>query len=342
MQVEHVDTGLSRPMTKSLDEKLARIRGGTYRPTDFIIADARDADMGFGLTAPGPVRTLDGRAERTRSREDYLNAMRVMVREELVDIMLTSASSMETLAEEGLFHESRVTPAVRLNDATDIWHPRGSRYTDSPSRPFATPSLDCIRPLCDLGLYSITFSNDRDCDLETLKTFAAFRKEAAGNRLRYFLEVFNPAFDVGVPDLGAFVNDSIVRTLAGVVSPDRPLFLKTAYNGPAALEEIAGYDPCGLIVGILGGPRGTTRDTFELVAQVEKHGARVALFGRKINLAEDPTTLVVLIRQVVEGSVSPEEAVKAYHGALQRSGVRADLPLEDDLEITDMILRGTS
>jgi hypothetical protein len=330
---------LSPVTAKSLDEKLARIRSGKYRPTDFIIADAKDADMGFGLTAPGPVRTPDGRTGHTRSRADYLNAMRVMVSEELVDIMLTSASSMQTLAEEGLFDESRVTPAVRLNDATDIWHPRGSRYSDSPSRPFATPSLDRIRPFCDLGLYSITFSNDRDCDLETLMAYAAFRREVADHRLRYFLEIFDPAFDIGVPHLGAFVNDSIVRALAGVASPDRPLFLKTAYNGPAALEELAAYDPGGLIVGILGGSRGTTRDTFELLAQVEKHGARVALFGRKINLAEDPRTLVVLIRQVVEGSVSPNEAVKAYHAALHRSGIRADRPLEDDLEITDAVLR---
>ena len=33
---------------------------------------------------------------------------------------------------------------------------------------------------------------------------------------------------------------------------------------------------------------GTTRDTFELLAQGVKYGARVALFGRKIGLAESP------------------------------------------------------
>lgn len=342
MQTEQVDTRLSPVAMKSLDAKLGRIRAGTYRPTDFIIADAKDADMGFGLTAPGPVRTPDGRTHRTRSRADYLNAMREMVSKGLVDIMLTSASSMQTLAEEGLFEESAVTPAVRLNDATDIWHPRGSDYTNTPSRPFASASFDRIRSFCDLGLYSITFSNDRDCELETLTAYAAFRREAADHKLRYFLEVFDPAFDIGVPDLGAFVNDSIVRALAGVTPPDRPLFLKTAYNGPAALEELAAYDPTGLIVGILGGSRGTTRDTLELVAQVEKHGARVALFGRKINLAEDPTTLVALMRQVVVGAVSPEEAVKLYHAALDESGVRADRPLEDDLEVTDGVLRRAS
>ena len=37
---------------KSLDDKLARIRAGEYRPNDFIIADAKDADMAFGMMAP--------------------------------------------------------------------------------------------------------------------------------------------------------------------------------------------------------------------------------------------------------------------------------------------------
>jgi len=37
-----------------------------------------------------------------------------------------------------------------------------------------------------------------------------------------------------------------------------------------------------LVVGLLGGSSGTTRDTFELLSQGEKAGARVALFGRKL------------------------------------------------------------
>ena len=37
-----------------LDDKLARIRSGAYRRSDFIIADAKDPDMGPGLHAVGP------------------------------------------------------------------------------------------------------------------------------------------------------------------------------------------------------------------------------------------------------------------------------------------------
>ena len=84
-----------------------------------------------------------------------------------------------------------------------------------------------------------------------------------------------------------FVNDAIVRCLAGLTEAERPKFLKIAYNGPKALEELASFDP-GLVVGVLGGGAGTTRDCFELIHQAEKYGARVALFGRKINLAEFP------------------------------------------------------
>ena len=44
---------------KLLDAKLSRILEGSYRPSDFIIADAKDGDMGFGLTSPGPERTAE-------------------------------------------------------------------------------------------------------------------------------------------------------------------------------------------------------------------------------------------------------------------------------------------
>ena len=37
-----------------LDEKLARIQSGDYRRRDFIIADAKDGDMGSGITTGGP------------------------------------------------------------------------------------------------------------------------------------------------------------------------------------------------------------------------------------------------------------------------------------------------
>jgi len=322
---------------RTLDQKLNRIRAGRYRHTDFIIADAKDADMGFGLVAPGP----NGQGG-FKSREQYLEAMTAMTRSGLVDIMLMSASSAEALAKRGAFKNSKVTPAVRLNDASDIWSQRGGTYRDHASRPFATAEAAKAAKICDLGLYSITFSNDVERDRETISTYRAFRAEAARHKLRYFLEVFNPAFDIGIKDaeIGEYINDSIIRSLAGVMAADRPLFLKLQYNGPKAMEELASYDPKGLIVGVLGGGKGTTRDTFELALQSERCGARIALFGRKINLAEAPLDLVSLMRQVVEDDISSLDAVKEYHDRLKNAAIKPHRPLDDDIKITEAVLRG--
>jgi hypothetical protein len=57
---------------------------------------------------------------------------------------------------------------------------------------------------------------------------------------------------------------------------------EVADNGPGAMEEPVAYDD-GMIVGVLHGAGGTTRDTRELLARAKRHGARLALVGRKIN-----------------------------------------------------------
>ena len=324
---------------KTLDAKLARIRSGRYTPKDFIIADAKDGDMGFGRAAPGPRR---GEVETLKSKTDYLAAMTEMTRSGLVDIMLMSASSCETLSVKGFFTKSKVTPAVRLNDATDIWSQRASSYRETESYPFRTARPEKIKKMSDLGLYSVTFSNDVEADLYSLEEYGKFREETTKAKVRHFLEIFNPNMDIGVKpgEIGTYINDCIVRTLAGVMSAEHPLFLKLQYNGAAAMEELASYDPGKLIVGILGGARGTTRDTFELAAQSEKYGGRVALFGRKINFAEAPLELVRLMRHVIERGIGAAEAVTAYHDHLVKHKLKPDRDIKMDIEITDPVLKG--
>ena len=39
---------------KRLDQKISNILAGSTSAKDFIIADAKDADIAFGITAPGP------------------------------------------------------------------------------------------------------------------------------------------------------------------------------------------------------------------------------------------------------------------------------------------------
>ena len=334
-----------------LDEKLARIRAGAYRRSDFIIADAKDPDMGPGLHAVGPARARDGSSTRFRTRAEFIASIEAVVRQDIVDIMLTSASNLEVLVKRDAFANTGVKPAIRANDTTDIWVHRGSHHPKSPSRPFRTASLSRVRygsptpqpggkiELTDLGLYSITFTNHLDADHASLEAFSAFRADAAANDFHYFLEVFNPNVPGLSPeDMPRFVNDSIVRCLAGLVAAERPMFLKIAYNGPRALDELASFDP-GLVVGVLGGGAGTTRDCFELIHQAERYGARVALFGRKINLAESPLDIVRFMRAVADGDLSPAEAVKAYHGVLAREKVVAHRELAADNEITEAVLK---
>ena len=105
------------------------------------------------------------------------------------------------------------------------------------------------------------------------------------------------------------------------------------------MAELAAFDPENLIVGILGGSAGTTRDTFELISQAERFGARVALFGRKIYFAEDSLEIVRSMRRVVEGEQTCIDAVKAYHDHLQQAGLIPIRSLDDDLEVTDPVLQ---
>ncbi|MGO1080445.1 hypothetical protein [Inquilinus sp. CA228] len=335
-----------------LDEKLARIRAGQYKRSDFIIADAKDGDMGPSLTSTGPKRAPDGSWTRYRTRDEFLDTIRAVVEQDIVDIMLVSASNLERLVESGTFRNSRVKPAIRANDTTDVWVVRGCSYPKQPSRPFRSALLprvmhgglapDPKAPVTgtDLGLYSVTFNNDLDSDIRSLEAFAEFRADCAANGFQYFFEVFNPNVASGIdPALQPhYLNDCILRCLAGVMKADRPQFLKIPFNGPKALEELAGFDS-SLIVGVLGGGAGTTRDCFELLHQAEKYGARVALFGRKINLAESPLAMVSFMRQVADGTIAPEEAVRAYHGELQKQGITPLRPLAEDVQTTEAVLK---
>ncbi|HEX4147482.1 MAG TPA: hypothetical protein VHY20_00780, partial [Pirellulales bacterium] len=264
--------------------------------------------------------------------------------------MLMSASTNDVLTiRERLFAESRVTPAARANDTSDVFVVRGGSYLQEPSRPFRTAALDHIqcghmdcaateRALgADLGLYSMTFNNRLDEDLVALEAYRQFRLEAERKGFRHFLEVFDPNAPQGLEAgqaqseaVGQFVNDSIARTLAGVAYAGRPVFLKVVYHGPKSMEELVAYDP-HLVVGILGGGAGTTYDAFKLIAEAQKYGARVALFGRKINNAENQLAFVEFLRLIVDRVISPEEAVRAYHGVLQRLNIKPQRKLDDDL-----------
>lgn len=330
---------------KSLDRKLAEIHADPSGSDAFIIADAKDADMAFGVGAPGLSPERHDGENRFKTLAEYRQQIREVIAQGIVDIVLMSASTSEKLTiEERLFDTSHVTPAARANDTTDVHVPRGGRTHLEPTRPFRSASIDhmqCGRLDCDpaerrlgvdLALYSLTFNNDRDLDLEAINGYKTFREEAERKGFRHFLEVFDPnQSDVVDPDkLPQFINDLIVRTLAGVTQAGRPVFLKIVYHGPAAMEELVRYDP-HLVVGVLGGSAGTTLDAFQLIHDVKKYGGRAALFGRKINNAEHQLAFIEFLKLIIDGHLTPTDAVKAYHAVLDRMGIPPHRSLEEDL-----------
>src|SRR3954465_15230751 len=129
-------------MQKSLDTKLAAIHADPHGARDFILADAKDADMATGLAAPGK----DARTGKQRSLAEYRDQMREVLKQGLIDILLMSASTSELLTiRERLFENSPVTPAVRANDTTDIHLPHGGTYSAEPSRPFRSATIEQIQ-----------------------------------------------------------------------------------------------------------------------------------------------------------------------------------------------------
>ncbi len=339
-------------MLKTLDQKLTAIHADPSGCREFILADAKDADMAFGIGAPGLSPERHDGELRFKTLGEFREQIRQITQQGIVDIMLMSASTSDALAvQERLFESSAVTPAIRANDTSDIHVFRGSRIGQAASVPFRSASLDhaqCGYIDCEpgdrgrgsnLGLYSMTFNNDRDLDLNSLNAYKQFRDEAERKGFRHFLEIFNPNLPNAVPpeQLPGFINDVIARTLAGVTSSQRPVFLKMAYQGPQAMEDLVRYDP-HLVVGILGGAAGTTLDAFLLLHEAQKYGAKAALFGRKINQAENQLAFVEFLRLVADGVLDPVEAVKAYHSVLEKLGIKPQRALVDDLTLQTNVM----
>jgi hypothetical protein len=339
-------------MQKSLDNKLTSIHADPSGSRAFIIADAKDADMAFGIGAPGKSPERHDGESRFKTLAEYRQQIRDVIRQQVVDIVLMSASTAEKLViEERLFDDSPITPAARANDATDIHIPRGGTVHTEPARPFRTAGIDhmqCGQVECrpeersrgtDLGLYSVTFNNNCQLDLETLRQYKEFREETERKGFRHFLEIFDPNVAGAVsPELQpGFINDLIARTLAGVTSAGRPIFLKMVYHGPQAMEELVRYDP-QLVVGVLGGSAGTTLDAFQLLYEAKKYGARAALFGRKINQAENQLAFIELLRHIADGVIGPAEAVRVYHTVLAKLNVPPNRSLDEDLTLQTAVM----
>ncbi|MFO7531024.1 MAG: hypothetical protein R6W93_01095 [Candidatus Limnocylindrales bacterium] len=68
---------------RRLDRKLGHIAGGRYEPADFVLADAKDADMAFGVTSAGPVSVVPD----VPDTKACLGSMRTLVGHGVLDVL---------------------------------------------------------------------------------------------------------------------------------------------------------------------------------------------------------------------------------------------------------------
>ena len=73
--LSEIPRGFPATMQKSLDAKLARIRSHAAT-RDFILADAKDADMAFGLSAPGQSPEHHSGEAGFKTLDDYRQQIR--------------------------------------------------------------------------------------------------------------------------------------------------------------------------------------------------------------------------------------------------------------------------
>jgi len=72
-------------MQKTLDQKLANIHADPFGAKDFILADAKDADMAFGIGAPGQSPESHAGEARDRNLADYRDQIKQIIEQGLVD-----------------------------------------------------------------------------------------------------------------------------------------------------------------------------------------------------------------------------------------------------------------
>ena len=267
--------------------------------------------MAFGVAAPvrcrarRPVRPGRGATARASA---YLDAMRAVVAQGELDILLTSASNGERLAADGSLDDDDHARRPGQRHHRHLEQPR-QRLPDAalapvPHAPTSPPSA----PFCDLVLYSVTFNNDLDHDLATLEAYRAFRERGRRARRAALPRGVQPqrARPAWRPTTSAaFVNDSIVRTLAGVTARAAAAVPEDGLQRGGRAGRAGRARPARWWSASSAGrpaPRGTPSSC---CTGPQPHGGRVALFGRKIQRAESQLDLVGLMRPVLRGELQP-------------------------------------
>ena len=241
---------------KSLDTKLANIhadprqREGLHPRRRQGRRHGRRA-RGDGRRIPSPASALAGGVSRPDARDRPPGAGR-----HHADVAPAPASVLTI--QERLFDNSP-RHARRPRQRHDRHPPpAGGTYAAEPSRPFRTATIEQIqsgnstdpsgselRRGADLGLYSITPNNDLEFDYATLRRTrnSASRPSARASATSSRCSTPTPAATHARHDLGRFINDLIVRTLAGVPQRAGRCSSRSPTTGRRRWRSWSRYDP---------------------------------------------------------------------------------------------------
>ena len=140
-------------MLKSLDEKLSRIHADPHGAKDFILADAKDADMALGIAATGKSPEAHAANGRFRSLAEYRDALPQMVN-----------------TPEVRFPCSEERKFAVVEEVRDRLKAEGAKVND----------IDGVRVLTDDGWWLLRASNTQD----VLVARCEAKDEAALSRLK--------------------------------------------------------------------------------------------------------------------------------------------------------------
>ena len=266
---------LDESRMKSLDTKLAAIKAGRSARATLSLPTPRTPTWRLACARPARAaiwraRGASGRAFSpevwTREEFGYRNLPEFLdIIREVVQPGLGRHHAHVGLCQRTIDHQGRTcskippsrppraptTPRMSGPCATAVTPAnRRSRSVPPPlttsnaARSSATATDEI--PGANLGLYSMTFVNDLEQDREALlcvsRNFAR-RPSAKSSGISSKSSTRTSTSGIPPEKLGEFINDKIIRTLAGVPEAGRPIFLKIVYHGPRAMEELAQYDP---------------------------------------------------------------------------------------------------
>ena len=247
--------------------------------------------MAFGIGAPGRSPEAHPGEIRFRTLKEYRDIIREIVRQELVDIMLMSASTSEvlTIGERHLRQQPGHAGRARANDTTDIHVVRGGKYLASPpldvslgdARPHPVRQ-DRMRPAGARHSAPISGSTASPSTTDSTTTSRRSKRSrsfgskpsgrASGTSWKSSIRTVATRFDA--KDAGSVHQRH--RSHAVWRASPAPAGRCSSRSSTTARRP---WKSCtatirSLVIGILGGSAGTTYDAFKLLAEAKKYGAK--------------------------------------------------------------------